>query len=408
MGVLAENQGFLLAAKEDAVTSSRPAGTYKAPVAGDAVQILSDGLEFTPAREIIERDIRTPTIEPTPGRTTTRSVTGSVPVELRANSAEGGAPEADKFYENLFGGKRQRLSSTLQTATSQSAVQSSERKTKFAVDSGDRTLFVVGDALRIFKAGVIDHVSAIKAVNDQIIEIATPAPVDIPGDSDISPTSTYFIDPNRADARYLSLTQYLGAKLEERAMGCRCTTGELSNFQTGQLPQFSFGFEGLDFDRRVPTPQELSAASALVNYQASLPPIILGAKVFQDDVELELNNIGITITNSLGFKTTTSSERGRVSSRVTDLEVAFTMNPYQDDENVRNFDLFKQNSPFSVFGFAANKTAAGKLDQICTFYMPNCRVNEIATGSEDGLLTDELSCMAYIGSRNDTIFLGFL
>ena len=134
----------------------------------------------------------------------------------------------------------------------------------------------------------------------------------------------------------------------------------------------------------------------------------MGAKVFQDDVELELNNIGITITNSLGFKTTTSSERGRVSSRVTDLEVAFTMNPYQDDENVRNFDLFKQNSPFSVFGFAANKTAAGKLDQICTFYMPNCRVNEIATGSEDGLLTDELSCMAYIGSRNDTIFLGFL
>ena len=89
---LAENQGYLLVSKEDAVTTLSPAGTYKPPVAGDAVQILSDGLEFTPAQEIIDRDIRSATIEQTVGRTTTRSITGSVPCELRANSVEGGAP----------------------------------------------------------------------------------------------------------------------------------------------------------------------------------------------------------------------------------------------------------------------------------------------------------------------------
>ena len=130
--------------------------------------------------------------------------------------------------------------------------------------------------------------------------------------------------------------------------------------------------------------------------------------MFQDDTELVLNNIGITLTNELGFTQSTASERGRINSRVTGFEVSFTMNPYQDDANVKSFDLFRQNNSFSVFGYAANKGANGKLDQICTFYMPNCRVQEISTGEEDGILTDELSCMGYLQNGNDSIFLGFL
>ena len=410
MGVLAENQGFLLVSKEDAVTQSAPAGTYKAPAAGDAVQVLSDGLEFTPTKETIDRDIRTATIEQTIGRTTTRSVSGTVPVEFRANTVEGGVPEADKLYESLLGGKRQRTDTTLTTSASQTAVSQGDRKNTFVVDAADAAKFVVGDPVRIYRAGVIDFVSVVKSVDVSArqVEMVTDAPVDIPGGADVSPCTTYFVDPNRADSRYLSLTQFLGGKLEERAIGCRSMSGELSNFTTGQLPQMSFGFEGLDFARRVPTPQQLQAANALATYQESLPPIILGARVFQDNNELELNNIGINITNTLGFKTTTASERGRVSSRVTDFECTFTMNPYQDDANVRSFDLFRTNDSFSVLGFAANKNAAGKLQQIVTFYMPNCTVQEIATGSEDGLTTDELTCRAYLQNRNDTIFLGFL
>lgn len=405
---LAKDQGFLFVSKEQAVSSTVQAGTYKAPVAGEAVQVLNDGLEFAPTKETIDRDIRTPTIEQTAGRTTTRSITGSVPVELRANSSEGGAPEADKLYENMLGGKRQRTSTSLETATNQSGVQSSDRKTKFAVDSGDRTLFIPGDAIRIFKAGEIDHVSAIKAVVGNVVEIVSPAPVDIPGDSAVSPTTTYFINPNKTGHQFLSLTQYLGAKLEERAIGCQCNTAELSSWETGQLPMFNFGFEGLDWARRVPTEPQLSAARNLVSYQTSLPPIVLDAHVYQDSTELTLNSVGISLTNTLGPITSTASQRGKITQRVTDFEATFTMNPYQDDANIRSFDLFRTNDPFAVFGYAANKDKDGKLIQICTFYMPNCRVNEISTGDADGILTDELNCGAYIGSGNDSIFLGFL
>ena len=406
---LAENQGYLLVSKEDAVTTLSPAGTYKPPVAGDAVQILSDGLEFTPAQEIIDRDIRSATIEQTVGRTTTRSITGSVPCELRANSVEGGAPEADKLYESLFGGKRQRTSKTLKTASSQTGV--SNRKRTFAVAAGDTSQFKPGDPVRIFKTApnAIDFVSVIKSVNATTNQVTlyNDAPIDIPGAADISPCTTYFVNPNQ-NARFLSLTQFLGAKLEERAIGCRGTTGELSNFTTGQLPMFNFGFEGLDFARSVPTPQQLTAANALATYQDSLPPIILGAKVFQDDVELTLNNVSINLTNTLGWITSTASERGRLTGRVTDFDCTFTMNPYQDDDNVRSFDLFRQNNSFSVVGYAANKAVDGKLIQICTFCMPNCRVQEIATGSEDGILTDELSGRAFLTNGNDTIYLGFM
>ena len=405
---LAENQGFVLVTKEDAVSTLSPAGTFKAPEAGDAVQVLSDGLEFTPSQEVIARDIRTATVEEREGRTTTRGITGTVPVELRANTQEGGAPEADKLYESVLGGKRQRTSTTLQTAASQTAV--ADKKISFAVDSGDVAQFRVGDPVRIFKDGEIDFVSIIASVDSTTnqVTLVSEAPVDIPGDSDISPCTTYYVDPNRADARYLSIVQYLGGKLEERAIGCRATSLEISQFQTGQLPQCSFGFEGLDFARLVRTSQQLTAARALATYQDSLPPIILGAKVFQDKNELTLNNVGISITNELGFTMSTSSERGKLGSRVTGFECTFTMNPYQDDENVRSFDLFRTNNSFSLFGYAANKNAAGKLDQICTFFMPNCKVQEISTGAEDGILTDELSCRAYLENRNDTVFLGFM
>lgn len=407
---LAENQGFLLATKEDAVSLSSPAGTYKAPAAGDAIQVLSDGLAFTPAQEVVDREIRTPTIEQVRGRTTTRSVSCTVPVEFRANSAEGGAPEADKLYEGMLGGKRQRSSTTLQTASSQTGVQSGDRKRKFVVSSGNIAQFVKGDPLRIFKRGVIDFVSAIEDVDttSNVVTVVQNAPIDIPGDSDISPCTTYFIDPNRSDFRYLSLTQFLGAKNEERAIGCRPTTLEISNFSTGQLPQASFNLEGLDFDRRVPTPQQLAAAKALVDYQASLPPIILGAHVFQDDNELLLNNLSLSLTNTLGFTMSTSSERGRLSSRVTDFECTFQMNPYQDDENVKNYELFRSNDTFKLLAFAANKDASGKLNQICVIYLPNCTVQEISTGSEEGILTDDLTCRAYSQDGNDTAFVGFI
>lgn len=407
---LPSNQGFVFVAKEDAVSQASPAGTYKAPAAGDAVQVLNEGLTFSPTQEIVDRNILTPTVEQREGRTTTRGITGTIPTEFRANTVEGGAPEPDKLYEALLGGKRQRTSTTLKTATSQAGVAAGQRKKVFVVSASDRALFRVGDPVRIFKVGVIDHVSAVQSVNssNNQITIVSSAPVDIPGDSDISPCTTYYPDPNASDFRYLTIEQYLGGRIAERAIGSRPTGLEISNFQTGLLPQASFNFEGLDFGRLNRTTQQIAAARALATYQQSLPPIILGARVFQDDNELILNNVSITIANTLGFLMSTSSERGKISSRVTDFDCTFQMNPYQDDENVRIYNLFRQNESFSLFGFAANKDASGKLNQIVTFYMPNCKAQELATGDEEGILTNDVTGRSFLRNGNDTIFIGFI
>ena len=65
-------------------------GTYVAPTAATSyVQTLSDGAELTPAKESLERNIFTGSIGKVTPRTGLRSVSGSMPVEMRASETEG-------------------------------------------------------------------------------------------------------------------------------------------------------------------------------------------------------------------------------------------------------------------------------------------------------------------------------
>ena len=80
-----------------------------------------------------------------------------------------------------------------------------------------------------------------------------------------------------------------------------------------------------------------------------------------------------------------------------------------EDDDVDNFNLFNDNTPFSLFGSAHNSGATKDewLENIA-FYMPNCRIPEIATGDEDGILTDNITGQAYKDQGNDTIFIAFI
>jgi len=376
-------------------------GVYVAESAGaKAIEVLSDGLEFTPTKELLERDNRTSTVEKVPARVGQKSMAGSIPIEFRSAPTEGDSPEATDLYEALLGGKRSVTATTSDTGHTTSRVQ--------LVD-GDGAKYTVGDIVKIkeyaLNSANEDHVSPVTAVStlggDNYIDLLIPYGAAFTDNVEIAPTTVYF---HQSGAPSVSVTNYIGGKIREKAIGMRVTSAELSNFATGQLPQMSFSLEGLDYGREAGTP--LFAPS----YDTSLPPVVLCSKVYQDSNEFVLNNFGMTITNTLGFLTSTASCSGKISSRITEIVTNWTANPYMEDDDVDQFDKFDKNTAFSIFGSSQNPGATSKNEylNVVSFYMPNCRTTESGTGDEDGIVTDVLAGQAYKNLGNDSVFLAFI
>jgi hypothetical protein len=375
-------------------------GVYVAESAGaKAVEVLSDGLEFVPTKELLERNQRTSTVEKVPSRIGQKSMSGTIPVEFKAGDVEGAEPEATDIYEALMGGKRSGVAVISGTG---------HTTTELNIDDLDISNYKVGDIVKVKEYGAVgdeDHVSPVVAVDDTLgaakITLLVPYTRAFTDNVEIAPFVTYY---HSAGAPTLSITNYIGGKIREKAIGMRCTTAEMSNFATGQLPQLSFGLEGLDYAREVGQP--LFAPE----YDESLPPVTLCAKVYQNDVELTLNNIEFSLSNTLGFLTSTASCSGKISSRITEFVVNFSANPYAEDDDVEQFNRFDKNDGYSIFGSSNNYGELSNNDkqQVVAFYMPNCRTTEITTGDEDGIVTEGITGQAYKNLGNDTVFIGFI
>ncbi len=80
-----------------------------------------------------------------------------------------------------------------------------------------------------------------------------------------------------------------------------------------------------------------------------------------------------------------------------------------EDDNVTNYEFFNDNTSFSIFGSSQNYGAneKEKVENVC-FYAPNCISTEIATGNEDGVLTDAITFSAHKNLGNDTLFMSFI
>lgn len=371
-------------------------GTYVAESAGaSAIEVLSDGLEFTPTKELLERDNRTSTVEKVPARVGQKSMAGTVPVEFRAGSTEGALPETDPLWDALLGGMRTYTASTSSTGHTTTVIN---------LGLGDGAKYAVGDIIKVkeYDQNPLneDHVSPIVDVTGDVITLLIPYFQAFTDNVEIAAGVTYY---HASGAPTLSVTNYLGGEIREKAIGMRCVSGEISNFNTGQLAQVSFSLEGLDFQREVGTP--LFSPS----FDTSEPPVVLCAKVYKDATELTVNAVSITMANTLGFLTSTASKNGKIASRITEFTCNFTINPYMEDDDVDIFNIFSDNSSFSLFGSAHNPGAAQEehLENVA-YYMPNCRIPEIATGDEDGILTDQISGQAYKTLGNDTVFISFI
>ena len=298
-----------------------------------------------------------------------------------------------------MGGKRSGVTKTSTTG---------HTTTQINFADGDAANYKVGDIIKVKEfdenAANVDHISPITVVvttpGSNSITLLIPYFQAFTDTVVIGAFTTFF---HQSGAPTVSLTQYLGGQIREKAIGMRAVTGELASFATGQLPTFTFSFEGLNYDREVGTPLFTPV------FDGSLPPVVLCAKIFQDTTELELNEFSMSISNTLGFKTSTASKNGKTASRITELVTTFSANPYMEDDDVDQFTKFDSNTAYSIFGSAHNEgSAANEHLEVVGYYLPNCRSTELSTGDADGILTDAISGSAYKDLGNDSVFIGMI
>lgn len=378
-------------------------GVYKAPTADTSyVQTLSDGAEIVPAKETLDREIFNGSIGKTTPRTGLKTVSGALPVEMRANVTEGGAPEADALLRSALGLRRQ-VTTTTADDTDAGGPHTTSRI--YLLDA-DASKYEVGDIVTV-KVASDYHTSPVSVVSntpgDVYVDLLVPAAGAFVDGNVIAATSTYTV----ADSGHpsLSVSKYVETSRLEQAAGARVTSMALENFTTGQLASFNFGFEGMSFD------QSLTAQPHTPDYQDSLPPIILEACVYQDGVLIDVNEVSVSVENTLGFATSTCSANGRLSGRATERVVSGSFNPYKQDDSVAQFTKFDANTEYSMFLFAKVPSAtAGEYDQTVAIYIPQCVTTELAEADQDGLLQETVTFSAGRGSQgtSNEIYIAFI
>lgn len=377
-------------------------GTYVAPTsASKYVQILSDGFEVKPQKEVINRNVFTASIGQTTPRTGQFQVSGTIPVEARASSSAGGAPEFDALMRSAMGARRQ-------STTTVTTKASGNTGSVLQIQDADINDFAVGDMVLVKDSGAY-HVSPVSVVTTTGGSAAITLLVAKPtGSFSNSVVIEKFTTYYGADSGHpsLSISKYIEGAILEKSVGCKVTTMALEGFTTGKLPSFKFGFEGLDYS------QSVTSNPYTPSYDTALPPIILSAKVYMDGAEIEVNDVSFAVQNSLGFKTYTGASNGRASSRATNREITGSFNPYKQNDSVANYTKYKNNTEFSLFGYAMIPTnAAGtEFNQVVAFYMPKCTITELGEADQDGLLQEAISFRASRGTAGTTneLYISFI
>ncbi len=350
-------------------------GTAVPPAAvTDYVQTQADGVEVSPSRELVDRNINNFSIGRSSPRVGMSQVSASIPVELRANATEGSAPEADKLYKATLGNRRQ---ITTTTTTKASGNTGSSLK----IEDADISKFTVDDIVLIKESGAY-HVSPISSVTTTpgsgAIGLLIAKPTGVFSNSVvISKTTTYIV----ADSGHPSLTisKYIEDAVLERATGCRVNSMSIENFSTGGLPTVNFGLEGLNYTRTV------SAIPHTPTYDAGKAPIILEGGVYMDAAAITVNDITLNIELGLGFETGIEQANGRKSSRVTERTITGTFNPYYQTDSVANYTKYSNNTPFSLFVYAkVPTTTPGEFGQVVAIYLKNCIITELGQADQDG------------------------
>lgn len=373
-------------------------GTYVAPVAGDAVEVLEDGLAFEYSRDEVERNLLSATIEIEASRLGLKQVSGAVPVEYKAGKLEGDAPREHELYLSLLGGQRQ-----VTTATTTKAGNST---TVLQIEDADISKFTKGDIVLVKEAGAFE-VRPISAIDSTLGAATITLGVALsatPSDNvEIGKVTVYHHSDN---APTFSVTHYMGGKIKETVSGCRSITASLESWEGGAVPTWNFSVEALDLNQEAETLPLILTPDFTGE---ALPPVVLGACVWINGVKVSYNSLSLNLENTKAEILSACSPSGKIASRFTQFAVTGEIAPYMDDDNVDRFNAFNNNDDISVFGYAYNPTSTtGEFNQVVAFWIPQAKIVTMPNADEDGIMTNAISFKAYRKDGEDSVFLGFI
>jgi hypothetical protein len=391
--------GFVVKGKSSVfITQETTEGTYVAPVAGDAVEVLEEGIGFEYTRDEIERNLLSSTIEVEASRLGLKQVSGAIPVEFKSGKLEGDEPREHELYLSLLGGQRQ-ITTTTTTKTGNTT-------TVLQIEDADIAKFTKGDIVLVKEAGAYE-VRPIALIDDTLGSASITLGVALtsaPSDNVvIGKVSVYHHAEN---APTFSTTHYMGGAIKETITGCRSITASLESWEGGAVPSWNFAVEALNLV------QEAEALPAPLTPDFSgeaLPPVILGACVWINGVKVAYNSLTLNLENTKAEILSACSPSGKVASRFTQFAVTGEIAPYMDDDNVDRFDAFNNNDDISVFGYAYNPTGVtGEFNQVVAFWIPQAKITTMPNADEDGIMTNAISFKSYRKDGEDSIFLGFI
>lgn len=382
-----------------AIESEVTAGTYVAP-SGTGVYLQTlEGVEFTPAREVIERGLIDDSIGKESPRMGMKSVTGTIPVEFRANGTAGAAPDFDLLLKGALG--------TSRNATASTSKNASHTSTVIGIEDADISKYSVGDCVLVKQSGAYE-IRPISAVATGVGTATITFPFAL---SNGAPSNSVVIEafrtyyPSNTAHPDLSISEYWGNTIRQALLGAKVTSMALENYTAGQVASLNFGVEGVNFT------QVDGAAPHTPAYDAGLPPIILQACVYRNGTSMEIPSMSLNLTNTVSFMTSTCSASGRYKGRVSAREITGSINPYMDDTSVARFDDWVAGTSFSLFAYAYNPTStSGEFEDAVAIWMPNCVATEFKVADQDGVLVEEIGFTATRGTAGttDELFMGFI
>ena len=387
IGMLKSNSLF-------AVTEESAENTPVDPtLSGDFIEVLEDGIEFVPAKELIERNTLSPSIGTPPGRTTIKTWTSAIPLEWKTSGVEGTVPRYDVLMRSTLGGLS---SQTSQTTTGIGTTTSVNLTTH---------PYAVGDYIVIQTAGEF-HPCFVKEITDADNFVIFPAaPNAIGSGVTISASNTYF--PTNSGQITFTPSMYWANEIKEQGSGGRVASLAVENFTVGQIPNLNFSSQGLNFTRVD------GAAPLTPTFDSNLPPVVLGAVVSDGDGNcIDLSEFSLTVENTISNLNSVCPIGGVLNSRYTQRGITGTMNPYTDDTTVKWFDFFNQDTLFSLsLTLGIHSSTAGELvaGSTVSLYLPTVQITEVPVNDLDGVLVDAISFNAHtsVDGSEKEVFFGF-
>lgn len=383
-----------------AISEETTAGTYEAPADAEFIQPLEDNFELGFAKETLDRTPLTNSVgKPTP-RVGESSSTASLGLEFRASGTEGGASDAELLLKGALGNSR--------TIAARNTTKTGNSSTVLQIEDADIGDYAVGDGIVVLESGN-HHLAAITAV-DTTASAANitilPAAGFTPSDNvEVSQSTVYY--PADSGHPSLSATFFDANEIDRRGIGMKVTSLSLENFTTGQLASWNFELEGLSFNEVDGT------YGGTPSYDSAVPPVILGACLYQDGSQLDVNNFAFSLTNTLGFVRSTCDPNGKVSSAVTNREITGSFDPYKDDTSVDQFTKFDLQQSYSLVVTASiPSSTAGEIElgSGVVIYMPSVLTTEKAVADLDLIINEPITYRADRGDSgtNDEIFISLI